>query len=75
MCLTLYSGSGVLFPFIASYMFISINSKTSANLPVGSSYRTSSNVIMFGWGDNLFNACISLRLFTYKLIYYFVTPS
>ncbi len=64
MCFTLYSGRGVLFPLIASYIFISINSNTKASRPVGSSYKTSSRVIMLGCGERRFKAYISRRLLT-----------
>ena len=71
---TRFSGRYCLLPFIASYIFMSINSKTRAKRPVGSSlhqsfinrsyYRTSWRVIMLGWGESLFRAWISLKLLT-----------
>jgi len=37
-------------------MFISINSKTRARRPVGSSYKTSRREMIFGCGDSLLRA-------------------
>ena len=66
--LTLDSGIGVLLPLIASYKFMSISSKTNANLPEGSSYNTSRSGIIFACGDNRFNAYISHKLLTFSIL-------
>ena len=53
---------------MTSYRFWSISSNTRASRPVGWSYKTSSRVMIWGWGDKRRRAWISRNVFTWSML-------